>query len=176
MISSDSLRAAGSDALTGALDRESLRFWFDGELRRSLEARRHVIALYLDLDDFRSINHGFGHSAGDEVLRRWVATLTGQLEARDFVARVGGNELVVVLDREEEPDVEAILCAMRRGVREGIQLPNRAVEFSAGIVALDETIGFDTLLVEGERRMFRARHCWRSLFAAERAPQPVVVH
>lgn len=164
------------DALTGALDRKGLCHWMEEQLPRSLSAGRRPLALYLDLDHFRAINHRYGHAAGDEVLQRWVEAIRALLKPHDLVARVGGNELVVVLDREEPFDAEAVLCAMRRDVRASIRLPDRNVEFSAGLLPLDAAVGFDTLLNEGEQRMFRARHCWRSMFAPEAPARPALVH
>lgn len=164
------------DVLTGALDRKGLCHWMEEQLPRSLGAGRRVLALYLDLDHFRKINHRFGHAVGDEVLQRWVEAVRALLLPHDVVARVGGNELVVILDREEAPDAEALLCAMRREVRTSVRLPDREVEFSAGLLPLDAAVGFDTLLIEGEQRMFRARHCWRSMFAPEAPVVPQLLH
>lgn len=169
---SHSLRPSGHDALTGALDRGSLRRWVESDLPRSLAAGRSLAMLYLDFDEFHLVNDRFGEAVGDLVLARWVSLLSRGLGPEDLLARVDGNELVVVIDRDRAPDLEKILCTMRHDVREGLSLPDLTVEFSAGIVRIDRPIAFDALLVEGVVRMVRGRDSWRALFGKPASGPP----
>jgi diguanylate cyclase (GGDEF)-like protein/PAS domain S-box-containing protein len=62
----------------------------------SRDGREHALC-YIDLDRFKAVNDGAGHAAGDEVLRRFAGLLLKSCRARDFAARVGGDEFVLIL-------------------------------------------------------------------------------
>ena len=84
------------DPLTEALNRRG----FERELKRSLAyVKRYgatAAVIYLDLDEFKPINDRYGHAAGDAVLKAIAATLARNVRASDVVARIGGDEFVVL--------------------------------------------------------------------------------
>ena len=92
----DIRHAALHDALTGLPNRRSL----DERLAVAAESCRRegrpLGALHVDLDRFKQINDTLGHAAGDAVLRHVSAVLLRSVTAADFVARVGGDEFVVL--------------------------------------------------------------------------------
>ena len=85
------------DPLTEVLDRRG----FERELKRSLAYVKRYGAtaalVYLDLDEFKPINDRHGHGAGDAVLKAIAAALSRNARASDVVARIGGDEFVVLL-------------------------------------------------------------------------------
>lgn len=84
---------AQTDPLTGAGNRRALEI----ELTRLLEERMPFGLLHVDLDFFKAVNDTLGHAAGDHVLK-WVAQiLSEEIRSSDFIARVGGDEFVMVL-------------------------------------------------------------------------------
>jgi diguanylate cyclase (GGDEF)-like protein/PAS domain S-box-containing protein len=94
------LRAvADNDGLTGLVNRRR----FTEILTKALAAARrhgHTDALlFIDLDGFKAVNDGHGHSTGDELLRVVAQALSQRLRGTDVVARYGGDEFVVLLDR-----------------------------------------------------------------------------
>lgn len=88
-----------TDELTGVLNRRG----FEAELRRTLDlAQRHGetgVLLFVDLDDFKSVNDTYGHAAGDKVLRHVALLLKKSVRRSDVVARLGGDEFVVLLTK-----------------------------------------------------------------------------
>ena len=86
------------DALTGLANRTLLMDRMELALTRSLRQPGSVAALFCDLDGFKEINDGFGHHVGDEVLRTVAARLTSVLRPSDTVARIGGDEFVVLCE------------------------------------------------------------------------------
>jgi diguanylate cyclase (GGDEF)-like protein len=88
---------ADVDPLTDVLNRRG----FERELKRSLAYVKrhgtHAALIYLDLDGFKAINDRHGHAAGDAVLKAVALVLTRQVRASDLVARVGGDEFVLLL-------------------------------------------------------------------------------
>lgn len=92
----DARRKATRDALTGLPN----RLLFQERLERALaeiDGRDRVIGLFLiDLDDFKSVNDTLGHDAGDHLLVEAATRLAGAIGKDDFIARIGGDEFVVL--------------------------------------------------------------------------------
>jgi diguanylate cyclase (GGDEF)-like protein len=95
---------AGHDALTGLLNRRGLEGCFAG-----LEEFVSTV-LFIDLDDFKKINDRGGHAAGDDALKIMARILRNAVRTNDIVARVGGDEFVVVLcNNPTSPGVAAVM-------------------------------------------------------------------
>jgi diguanylate cyclase (GGDEF)-like protein/PAS domain S-box-containing protein len=150
---------ARQDALTGVANRIAL---FES-LGAKLVSGRLVAAFYIDLDDFKNVNDEYGHAVGDEVLRTVAARLSGAVRAGDIVARVGGDEFVVVsnaLDSHEE--ASTLGRRIRDVVALPISLPTRQIE-----VAVSVGIGFangadpDILLSDADDALYRAKRMGR---------------
>ncbi|NCT89616.1 diguanylate cyclase [Cellulomonas sp. APG4] len=107
---------ATHDALTGLLNRRG----FDAALAvRLADERAYVACLIGDLDHFKELNDTYSHMVGDEVLRRVARIVAGAVRGTDVVARIGGEEIAVLLDEDRGPEnVVAICDRIRRGVRD----------------------------------------------------------
>ena len=66
--------------------------------RRAERSGEQLGLIYMDLDDFKEVNDAFGHAAGDELLKRIGAAMTGCLARGECLARIGGDEFVVLLE------------------------------------------------------------------------------
>ncbi|MBP6850550.1 MAG: GGDEF domain-containing protein [Rhodoferax sp.] len=88
---------AKRDALTGLFNRGEFLRLAEAELLRSLRHGTDMSAIMVDLDFFKKINDRYGHPAGDAVLRHTAACLLGAVRVTDVVARIGGEEFVVLL-------------------------------------------------------------------------------
>lgn len=107
--------AARHDSLTGLPNRALLIDTLEAALDRSGGDEQEVAVLFIDLDRFKKVNDTGGHSAGDAVLQETARRLAQVLRAEDTVARVGGDEFVIVVEPaprattgEQEPDVEQV--------------------------------------------------------------------
>ena len=90
--------AAFYDELTGLPNRKLLQLDLQRRLKRPHDASALVCVLHIDLDRFKEVNDTLGHSIGDAVLREAGQIMRANIRATDFVARVGGDEFVVVMD------------------------------------------------------------------------------
>jgi len=99
-----SLEAAVTDPLTGLHNRRYMTGQLNVLVARAVKDGQPVAALVLDIDHFKRINDGFGHDAGDEVLKEFAVRLASNVRAVDLPCRHGGEEFVVIMP---ETTVEA---------------------------------------------------------------------
>lgn len=101
------------DGLTGLANRALFVDRVEQALRRR---RRHPevcpAVLFIDLDDFKAVNDGLGHTAGDDLLRGVAQRITGCIRQGDTVARLGGDEFAILLE-EDGDELQAVLMAER---------------------------------------------------------------
>jgi diguanylate cyclase (GGDEF)-like protein len=146
---------ARRDPLTGVANRKEL---FE-VLSPILEQGALTAALYVDLDGFKEVNDRFGHTLGDDLLCSVAARIRGAIRAVDTVARVGGDEFVVVC-RDLEGTDEAV--AIGRRIREALTQP---FGLNVGPVGIDSSIGIafgrapdaDNLLARADQALYRAK-------------------
>lgn len=154
-------RLANHDRLTGAPNRRLL----DDRLAQALvSARRQeriVAVCYLDLDGFKPINDRLGHQAGDQLLVAVAGAIHETLRGNDTLARIGGDEFVVVLgDIEAEESIEFTLKRVLASLNRPVVLGNEHVRVSASIgVALFPKHGTEPelLLQRADEAMYAAK-------------------
>jgi diguanylate cyclase (GGDEF)-like protein len=150
-------RLARTDPLTGVANFR----WFEEEAQREMYSSRRyggpLSLIYLDLDDFKKVNDDRGHAAGDEVLRSVASALRASLRPTDLVARIGGDEFVVLLPHTDREGAEkAIERARHELTTHGAA---GGIGFSVGIIQLDQVVGsIDDLVGKADELMYTAKH------------------
>lgn len=112
--------AATYDTLTGLHSRLALMNHLQQATSRASATGERFGVLFLDLDAFKPVNDQYGHAAGDEVLRAVGGRIKGCVRAEDVVARIGGDEFVVVLDSLKDDDA---LGHLRERIGRALQAP-----------------------------------------------------
>lgn len=157
---------ANYDSLTGLPNRNLFR----DRLQRALSrARRHqaaVAVLFLDLDGFKAVNDNAGHDAGDRLLVEVARRLRGCVRDQDTVARMSGDEFVVILeDIETRCDAERVVSEIQVCLEEPVDIDGRrfAVTASVGVALYPEDgQGETSLLRTADRNMYSQKHReWR---------------
>ena len=154
--------SAVHDSLTGLQNRQSLIARLDHALARVRRSGEPLALLFIDLDKFKAVNDTHGHAVGDAFLQQVAARLTACIRDADTVARIGGDEFVVLLDSELEPDTpevikQRIVGSFTQGFKVGdLQFVSSA---SIGISRFPEDgRDADHLLDSADRAMYRAKH------------------
>jgi diguanylate cyclase (GGDEF)-like protein/PAS domain S-box-containing protein len=164
----DQLRKlAVTDELTGLRNRRSFEERLVMEFSMARRRKRELSVLLIDVDNFKTINDRWGHSAGDEVLRRLGTILRTTVRLPDLPARYGGEEFVVLLPESgEESAMGLARRVMQRVAAEDWE--NEPLTISVGMAAMNESLenGFQLVELADE-----------ALYAAKRAGKNrVMVH
>ena len=155
------------DALTGLPNRKCLQDHMVLALAQSQRSSSRLALFFLDLDRFKLVNDTMGHGVGDEVLRQVAARLRGCVRAGDTVARVGGDEFVLlIVDLEKEH-----LAPLARKILEAVSAPLVAdthrisMTTSVGISLYPEDgADADALLRNADIALYRAKDGGRNNF------------
>ena len=148
---------AQSDALTGAAN----RVYLSARIKELVERSEQFGLLYLDLDGFKPINDAHGHAAGDQILKIVVQRTNGVVRSTDLVARVGGDEFVVVLTGVTAPaELESIANKIRARIAETMNLEEVTVSLTASVgsvVSPRDGTDEKTLLARADSAMYLAK-------------------
>ncbi len=109
-----------TDPLTGLSNRRSFEMMLDSEIKRAERYRRPFAVMMMDLDNFKSYNDKFGHSAGDYILQKFSMLMKDTIRDVDFIGRYGGDEFIAVLP---ETDANFALVVAER-IRKKIESEN----------------------------------------------------
>lgn len=162
---------AFNDTLTGLPNRRLLLDRLDHELAISERTGRHGALLFIDLDNFKTINDTLGHEAGDQVLVDVADRLVASVRESDTVARLGGDEFVAILSNlgntADETTAEAtelgskILAVLSQPYRVGAQLHN--CTSSMGITTFcGHQASAGQLLRQADLAMYKAKSAGRN--------------
>jgi len=165
------------DALTGLPNRLSFVDAVNDALRRATASGSPVGVLFLDLDHFKLINDSMGHHAGDELLQAVAPRLRTHLRPGDIVARFGGDEFGILVDRLADED-EAIAIAERVATTFAEPYPMGGAEHfvtaSVGVAVAHpggtDPVDAEMMIRDADAAMYRAKERGRArceLFDAE---------
>jgi diguanylate cyclase (GGDEF)-like protein len=163
----------GVDALTGIANRRHFDRALEREIRRARREAQPLSLVFLDLDQFKLFNDTYGHTRGDEVLRRVAQTLDETFRrGGDLVARYGGEEFAVVLPGVDGRRAGLYAERLRRRIWR-LAIPYRAsqltdrVTISGGVATLypPATAGPDELLFAADKALYRAKCLGRNRIA-----------
>lgn len=169
---------ATTDSLTGLLNRRSLSERLDQEIYR---AQRYGIPLSLilfDIDHFKRVNDGWGHAAGDQVLREIAQETQRLLRRTDLVGRYGGEEFVVLLPETKVTEAVSLARRLNWQISQKVIAFKRGsplvVTVSAGVAALAPDENGEKLIQRADQALYRAKEGGRNrVEAAIAAADPV---
>ena len=148
------------DPLTGLPNRTLLVENLKRAIDRAARAQRQVALLFIDLDDFKTVNDTLGHDVGDELLIEVTRRLTCAMRGADTVARFGGDEFIVVCEElAEDDETTAIVDRVRRSLHAPLTLRGTkiSVRASIGVARSSASPTPEALLRDSDIAMYRAK-------------------
>lgn len=122
------------DPLTGLGNRRLGKKELESAIQRAQRDGRGVGVLWIDLDKFKEVNDAYGHPAGDFVLREMARRLTARMRRGDTVARMGGDEFMVVVERmEDRENAEFVASELLKILAQPIQIGETQLSVTASI-------------------------------------------
>jgi diguanylate cyclase (GGDEF)-like protein/PAS domain S-box-containing protein len=158
----DELRdLASHDQLTGLASRGL----FVSRLRHSLvepapvEHEHNLAVVFVDLDDFKTVNDSLGHDVGDELLQKVGGRLVQWLRPADIAARFGGDEFAVLLDNADQGQAADVARRILEGFREPFRVAHQEVfaRASIGVATADGNATAETVLRNADMAMYQAK-------------------
>ena len=148
-------RAAITDSMTGLLNRRGL----EGYIRSQEETQGLFGVLHIDLDRFKPINDVFGHAAGDHILRNIAQILREDTRTADCVARVGGDEFVVILNAPcTENHARHVAYRIIEHCNSPLEWEDKNLRFGASVgLALGEAANLGTLINDADIALYEAK-------------------
>ncbi len=156
----DQLRhQAFHDALTGLPNRALFSDRVKHALDRAGRTRASLAVLFLDLDDFKTINDSLGHGAGDDVLRATAQRVRAGLREGDTAARLGGDEFAVLLEDADATEAMTVAQRILTSLRQGVPVGRRDLGLTAsvGVVVAKRRASTTHLLRDADVAMYRAK-------------------
>ena len=150
---------AERDPLTGVFNRRQLAILLEREIERSNRTNTPLTIFYIDIDNMKEINDNFGHAEGDNLLKTIASVFTEGLRKIDIVARIGGDEFVVVLPSAKGKDAVRLIERLRKKLRERLKDKPYDVDFSYGAYEFNPLtpISVEKMLTESDTTMYKMK-------------------
>lgn len=122
--------------------------------------------IIMDIDNFKHINDGYGHMAGDKVIRSVASAIGHTIRSVDMAGRYGGDEFLILLPGMDLKGCEVVAERIRRAVQAHGEIEGIAVTISLGIAAY-ETGTANDLVRTADARLYTAKHRGRNITVAD---------
>jgi diguanylate cyclase (GGDEF)-like protein len=159
------------DSLTGLANKALFQDRLEHALARIGQTGSHLAVLFIDLDDFKTVNDSLGHGEGDQLLKRVAADLSSCLRPLDTAARLGGDEFAILIEDVVSRDDIALLAGrILESLRLAVPPGNRSSASAGSIgIAFDEPgITSEQLLRNADIAMYKAKESGKDRFEVYR--------
>ena len=152
-------KLARTDYLTGAMNSRLFFELIQVEIDRLRRYKRIFTLVYIDLDNFKTVNDQLGHAAGDQVLRTVVKHVNIHLRETDVIARLGGDEFALLLPETSQEAARVALGKLHDGLLKEMQQNSWPITFSIGaLTCLEEPPSADELVRMTDNLMYMVKH------------------
>jgi diguanylate cyclase (GGDEF)-like protein len=157
------------DPLTGSYNRNFLYSTLAMEIEKSRRNNLTIALMYIDIDNFKSINDTWGHKRGDQVLRGTVEAIKGSIRTVDVVSRIGGDEFVVMLSNPSADEVAKIAERIKDAFgRIAAEIRLDDVSLSMGVVTCMKCrLGVDELIERADSLMYEVKKAGKNGYKME---------
>jgi len=159
-----------SDGLTGIYQRRYLDLRLKEEMHSAMRYQHPLSILMLDVDHFKQVNDRFGHTTGDEVLKKVASIMQQGTRLSDVVGRFGGEEFMIIVPYINQRDVEIVAERIRRSIA-NCDINGIRVTVSIGIAHFDgrpDKVEYDRLLELADGALYEAKETGRNKLVIRR--------
>lgn len=160
------LRMALFDELTGLCNRRGLSVLAEQQFKMAIRTRESLVMLLLDLDQLKTINDELGHRTGDQALQDAACVLTRTFRKPDIIARIGGDEFVVLALGPTTSAADFMVARLRKQIDDWNRTWGRpyTLSLSIGVVACDPQHGrsIEELIMCADAEMYRDKRARRT--------------
>ena len=156
---------AGRDPLTGLANRRLMHEMMTAERSHAVRHKEPYSLIIIDIDHFKSLNDTYGHSVGDIVLEEAAKIFSSQLRKRDFLARWGGEEFLIILGKTNNQIGLAIAERIRSKLcNTPIHAQGHVLKVTAsfGLYTSDLRIDLKEEIAIADKRLYKAKHKGRN--------------
>ena len=147
-----------TDELTGLANRRAFLDVAAREIERSRRYRHELSLAYLDIDAFKAANDRFGHAVGDRVLIALAGLARATARSVDTVARIGGDEFVILMPETDAPDALPLVERLRTACSRAAGTGAEPVTSSIGLVTFERApVDLEELLTSADVLMYEAK-------------------
>lgn len=156
------------DSLTGVSNRRTFLQLTEDYFELNDKHLDHVSILMIDIDDFKGLNDKYGHPLGDLILTQVANTIKLALRKGDYIARLGGEEFVVLLKNTDKEEASVTAERIRRNVqRMDVFYENQNINCTVSIgvsTSSNNSLSFDELYHRADQAMYRAKSQGKNCF------------
>jgi len=150
------------DPLTGLLNRRVMEDVLKREFTRAVRYKNSLTIVFIDLDDFKTINDTYGHDRGDDLLKHVAKLLIDMCRETDVVARFAGDEFVIILPETSPENAERLIFRLIKDLSEyplkkrGVTIP---ISISFGVASTKDTSikNHQQLLKKADQKLYLAK-------------------
>lgn len=147
------------DVLTGIYNRRYLEYLINYHLETFEDKSKKATLIFMDLDDFKTINDTYGHIVGDEVLILLANIFKNELEPSCIYGRMAGDEFIIFIPESDEKSSKKIVEKLRN-IYKNSKGCDMSLDFSYGIVEVDSsTKDLNALIEKADERMYSSKKC-----------------
>lgn len=169
----DILKVAHYDMLTGLPNRVLLKKYIQTSIKRSVRDNEYYALMFLDLDNFKTVNDTIGHDVGDMVLVETAKRIENSIRENDVVSRLGGDEFVILIDTSEK-NRDLVINSVRviaQKILKNLEFPYLIKNYDFRITASvgiklfnDDSLSMDELMKYADSAMYNAKGEGRNTF------------
>lgn len=150
------------DSLTGALNRVGVRDSLYKQVSMVNAGEASLSVMFMDVDHFKSINDGFGHEIGDEVLRAFVALVQDNTRDKDYLCRWGGEEFILLCHDTKIKQAYRLAEKLRQRIQSHSWPANIELTCSFGVAQMDRDEDVNQFFKRADNALYKAKSAGRN--------------
>ncbi len=155
------------DSITGLANRELLKITFEEKIQEAKHQKQLCAVSFFDLDKFKDVNDTYGHSTGDKLLKLIANRLNAVIKDNDFIARIGGDEFVLIHGNLNPKTVQTNIFTM---VNRIITLIEEPFSIDNKIIHISTSIGTAIYGIDGDNTEDLIKHADMAMYEAKNDP------